>query len=163
MFDYCEHYANFVFHLWHTENISPTTPTESTAMNQPIAAYKTVVALDCPDAQALADFYAALLGWTTQRWGDNWVNVLPATGQPSFHIGCQEVDGYTAPDWPAGPTPQQAHLDFYVDSIEDSTEKVLALGGIQHEHQPSPDGQFRVFIDPAGHPFCLCMDYPAES
>jgi len=25
----------------------------------------------------------------------------------------------------------------------------------QHEHQPTT---FRVFFDPAGHPFCLCVD-----
>ena len=32
--------------------------------------------------------------------------------------------------------------------------KDLELGAIKHEHQPGTT--FRVFLDPAGHPFCLC-------
>ena len=31
------------------------------------------------------------------------------------------------------------------------------LGATKHDHQPKPDS-FRVFLDPAGHPFCLCWD-----
>ena len=31
---------------------------------------------------------------------------------------------------------------------------VIALGATKHEHQPGTS--FRVFLDPAGHPFCLC-------
>lgn len=33
---------------------------------------------------------------------------------------------------------------------------VLELGATRHEHQPGTT--FRVFLDPAGHPFCLCLD-----
>ena len=32
----------------------------------------------------------------------------------------------------------------------------LAPGAAKHEHQPGTT--FRVFLDPAGHPFCLGMD-----
>ena len=32
---------------------------------------------------------------------------------------------------------------------------VVALGARKHEHQPGKT--FRVFLDPAGHPFCLCQ------
>ena len=35
-------------------------------------------------------------------------------------------------------------------------EAVLDLGATRHEHQPGTS--FRVFLDPAGHPFCLCVD-----
>jgi len=33
---------------------------------------------------------------------------------------------------------------------------VLDLGATRHEHQPGTT--FRVFLDPARHPFCLCVD-----
>jgi Glyoxalase-like domain len=36
--------------------------------------------------------------------------------------------------------------------------KVLALGARRHEVQPPDEAQWRVYLDPAGHPFCLCWD-----
>jgi hypothetical protein len=37
---------------------------------------------------------------------------------------------------------------------------VLALCARRHEAQPGEDddGRFRVYLDPVGHPFCLCWD-----
>ncbi len=32
---------------------------------------------------------------------------------------------------------------------------MLAVGARKHPHQPGTT--FRVFLDPAGHPFCLCL------
>ena len=32
---------------------------------------------------------------------------------------------------------------------------ILELGARVHEHQPTQEGDFRVYLDPAGHPFCL--------
>ncbi|MGI8867783.1 MAG: VOC family protein [Mycobacteriales bacterium] len=32
---------------------------------------------------------------------------------------------------------------------------MLALGARRHGHQPSEKGGFRVYLDPAGQPFCL--------
>ena len=49
------------------------------------------------------------------------------------------------------------HLDFTVPDLDEGERAVLALGAVKHEHQPSPDA-FRVFLDPAGHPFCLVHD-----
>ena len=42
--------------------------------------------------------------------------------------------------------------------IADSEPAVLAAGARRHEHQPSPDGRFVVYLDPVGHPFCLCEE-----
>ena len=35
----------------------------------------------------------------------------------------------------------------------DCVDPLLAIGATKAEHQPSTS--FRVFLDPAGHPFCL--------
>lgn len=47
------------------------------------------------------------------------------------------------------------HLDVIVDNLDAGETEVLALGGTRHDHQPGTT--FRVFLDPAGHPFCLCV------
>ena len=65
---------------------------------------------------------------------------------------------FRAPTWPDGSVPMQVHLDFYVSSIADSEPAVLAAGARRHDHQPSPDGRFVVYLDPVGHPFCLCEE-----
>lgn len=119
-----------------------------------------MVALDCPDSRSLADFYARLLGWRVEASEDSgWVKVLPRAGASSlFEIACQQVQNYREPTWPDGPVPQQAHLDFYVDSIEQATPGALEAGARIHPHQPGAEDGWRVFLDPAGHPFCLCEE-----
>jgi catechol 2,3-dioxygenase-like lactoylglutathione lyase family enzyme len=106
---------------------------------------------DCPDAAALAAFYAALLGWevTTQ---EGWVDIRPADG--SSCISFQEVEDYARPTWPSQDTPQQLHLDVVVADLDEAEAEVLEIGATRAEHQPGTT--FRVFLDPAGHPFCLC-------
>lgn len=119
--------------------------------------------LDCPDAGALADFYARLLGRRIRRYPDypGWVDVLPPEGEEqAVTIACQQIPDYRAPQWPEGEVPQQAHLDLYVDRLEPAAARAEAAGARRHERQPSDDGSFLVFLDPAGHPFCLCVETP---
>ncbi|GAA4583345.1 hypothetical protein GCM10023194_20410 [Planotetraspora phitsanulokensis] len=61
-------------------------------------------------------------------------------------------------DCPDPEHPQQFHLDVTVDDLAEAETEVLALGAVKHAHQPGVDGGFTVFLDPAGHPFCLCVD-----
>ncbi|WP_269937337.1 VOC family protein [Arthrobacter sp. HY1533] len=109
--------------------------------------------IDCPDAARLAEFYAAMLGWEVTA-EDGWVDIRPDDG--SNCISFQQVDsGYRAPVWPGQKHPQQMHLDVVVDSLDDGEAEVIRLGAAKAEHQPG--ATFRVFLDPAGHPFCLCL------
>ncbi len=116
-----------------------------------IARFPTFV-YDCPDAAALASFYAALLDWDTKT-EDGWVDIRPADG--SNCLSFQTVEGYRAPTWPSQEVPQQIHLDVVVDDLDTAESEVVALGATKAEHQPGTS--FRVFLDPAGHPFCLCL------
>lgn len=89
----------------------------------------------------------------------DWVNVLPPEDEPgTVALACQTVSDFRAPNWPEGPIPTQVYFDFDVDSIAGSEPAVLAAGARRHEHQPIPDGRFVVYLDPVGHPFCLCME-----
>jgi predicted enzyme related to lactoylglutathione lyase len=112
-----------------------------------------VVVLDCPDPKTLADFYGALLDWKVEQNDDGWADIRADYGDS---IGFQKVDAFTAPAWPGQDLPQQMHIDVVVDDLDTAEAAVLALGATKHEHQPGTT--FRVFLDPAGHPFCLCQD-----
>jgi hypothetical protein len=116
----------------------------------PIATFS-LVALDCPDSNALASFYQGIVGGELDtKFADLWVVLRTEAGAD---IAFQQVDDYVAPDWPSG-TPQQAHLDLDVTDLDAGEAAVLGLGARKTDTQPSPDN-WRVFLDPVGHPFCL--------
>jgi hypothetical protein len=103
-----------------------------------------LIVIDCPDPGALARFYGAMLDWKIDV-SANRASVCAEYGQCiSFH----QVAGYTPPMWPTQERPQQMHLDVIVDDLD--------LGATKHPDQPGTS--FRVFLDPAGHPFCLCVN-----
>lgn len=115
-----------------------------------IARYPSFV-IDCPDAGALAAFYGAVLGWEVKA-EPGWAEIRPADG--SSCICFQQVEDYRPPQWPGQEVPQQMHLDVVVTDLDAAEPEVVALGATKAEHQPGTT--FRVFLDPAGHPFCLC-------
>ncbi|GAA4108899.1 VOC family protein [Nocardioides fonticola] len=111
-----------------------------------------VVVLDCPDPEALARFYGAMLEWEVSHPDGEWWAIRAEYGDS---IAFQQVDGYRVPQWPGQEHPQQMHLDVVVDDLEVAEAAVIGLGARRHEHQPGTT--FRVMLDPAGHPFCLCL------
>jgi hypothetical protein len=68
-------------------------------------------------------------------------------------LAFQRAVPYTPPAWPDPDHPQQEHLDIRVDDVDAAERDVLAIGAtrVPNEHENG----FRVFADPAGHPFCL--------
>ncbi|MFF3331434.1 VOC family protein [Streptomyces sp. NPDC002888] len=109
------------------------------------------VVLDCPDPRALAGFYAEVLGGTVEGEGD-WVDLKVPAG-PS--LAFQAAPGFVPPAWPAGDHSQQFHLDLTVENLDTAEKGVLALGAKPLD-AADPSRTFRVYADPAGHPFCLC-------
>lgn len=107
------------------------------------------VTIDAPDASALARFYAALLGMEVTYDGPEGALISGDGNNVMF----QQVSGYTAPRWPDPAYPQQGHLDILVDDLDLGEARALELGATR---LPGGADTFRVFADPAGHPFCLC-------
>jgi hypothetical protein len=68
-------------------------------------------------------------------------------------LSFQHASDYQPPRWPDPAFPQQFHIDVIVDDIAEAEPKVLALGATR---LPGEGSSFRVYADPAGHPFCLC-------
>jgi len=108
------------------------------------------IVIDCPDPTALASFYADLLSWNITYNDGEWV-VVAAHGESSG-IACQLTPDFQPPLWPDPNHPQQIHLDIMVDDPPTAESQVLALGARQ---LAADDSDFRVYADPAGHPFCL--------
>lgn len=110
------------------------------------------VALDCPDPVALARFYAAVIGGTVEDGGDGWVDL---TGAPGTPLAFQAAPGFVPPRWPRPDGSQQFHLDLTVEDLDAAEREVLALGARPLDAEDRKRS-FRVYADPAGHPFCLC-------
>jgi catechol 2,3-dioxygenase-like lactoylglutathione lyase family enzyme len=112
-----------------------------------------VVVFDAADLTAESAFWAGVLGGTVDA-EDDWHMVL-VDGRP--RIGVQLAPNHVPPDWPHG-TPQQIHLDLWVDDPAAADDLVKSLGATvlkEADDGDSPD-TFQVYADPAGHPFCLC-------
>lgn len=108
--------------------------------------------LDCPDPQALARFYAELIGAEIVGHDPDWAEIVPPSSMRPL-LAFQRVEGdYSPPQWPGQLVPQQMHIDVKVDDFDVAEPAVLALGATR---TGSEYPTFRVYLDPAGHPFCL--------
>src|SRR5437660_12800202 len=94
------------------------------------------VVLDAPDAAALADFYARLLGWTLERNEPDWVTLKPADGVA--YLGFQTSPEYVPPVWPpeAGRQQQMLHLDLEVGDLDAAVAAAVGGGATVAEVQP---------------------------
>ncbi|MCP3768949.1 MULTISPECIES: VOC family protein [Streptomyces] len=116
------------------------------------------VVVDCPEPRELARFYAAVGGGMPEEEDPDWVVLqIPAGPRLAF----QRAPGYSPPDWPrADHGSQQFHLDFDAggtwEEVDEAEQKVLALGARPLDREDDEKKDFRVYADPAGHPFCLC-------
>lgn len=128
-----------------------------TSDNQAIKLY--AFTLDCQEPYELAAFYAALLGWEIAYHDEQWACVGAPGMQQGAYPGLtfQRNPDYIPPVWPQQPTAQQqmAHLDFAVYDLEKAVAHAVQCGATVAEKQFSSD--WRVMLDPAGHPFCLCQ------
>jgi catechol 2,3-dioxygenase-like lactoylglutathione lyase family enzyme len=113
-------------------------------------------AIEAPDPAALARFYADLLGFAIVHEQPG-TSVVAIPDAPVFWV-FQHAEGYEPPVWPAADGEQRSmmHLDIQVGDLTEAVEEAVALGARLCEHQPQP--HVRVLLDPAGRPFCLCLE-----
>ena len=121
---------------------------------QPVLRLSGVV-LDSPDARELAGFYRRLLGWVAEQDEPGWVKLRSPDGGAGLSF--QSEPAYVRPVRPAGPDHQQmqVHLDIAVEDLVSAGEHAVAAGAVLAQFQPQDD--VRVYLDPAGHPFCLYL------
>lgn len=114
------------------------------------------VVLDCADAHALAAFYGRLLGWEIALSEPDWVLMRDPAGGTG--LAFQSEAWYRPPVWPEqnGAQQKMLHLDLQVDDLEAAGRHAIEAGAVLAEHQPQSG--VRVYLDPAGHPFCLFLE-----
>lgn len=68
----------------------------------------------------------------------------------------QQIKNYQRPIWPEedGKQQQMIHMDFYSDDVEKDVERALNYGASLAKYQ---SGDWKVLLDPAGHPFCIVL------
>jgi hypothetical protein len=113
------------------------------------------IVLDSPDARELAAFYQRLLGWSVVQDEPDWVKLGAPGGGPGLSF--QTESAYVRPVWPAGPDDPQmsVHLDIHVEDLDQAGAHAEKAGATKADFQPQDD--VRVYLDPAGHPFCLFL------
>jgi catechol 2,3-dioxygenase-like lactoylglutathione lyase family enzyme len=112
-----------------------------------------VVVLDTPDPAGSAAFYSKLLGVEVSNADDDWVSLRGAAN--GLRLAFQLAPNLIPPTWPDGEIPQQFHLDLFVENLDAADQHAVSIGARPVE-APDPSPDFHVYLDPAGHPFCLC-------
>ncbi|MEO6020728.1 MAG: VOC family protein [Knoellia sp.] len=126
--------------------------------------------LDCERPRELAEFYRQLLG-LVYRPGDeppldgddtgaeDWLVLTQPDG--TRQLAFQQVERLTRTTWPDEAVPQQVHIDYVVDSVEDlerHKDAALRLGAeLRLDRTDDVEEPLYVLVDPAGHTFCLLV------
>jgi hypothetical protein len=85
------------------------------------------VSLDCADPEALAAFWAELLGGSVAFSSEAFVAVRTDRGW----ISAVKVEDYQPPTWPGGSVPKQMHLDLAVDDLDVAEAQAVRLGAVK--------------------------------
>jgi hypothetical protein len=113
----------------------------------------TQLVMECHDAEELAGFWQVVLDLPEPEGGPDWLTLRwEPVGRFSFH----RVDGYRPPAWPGERGEQQVHFDLLVEDLDDASMMVENAGArpLTDVQDPGPKA-WRIYADPAGHPFCL--------
>ena len=113
-------------------------------------------AIEAPDPSALARFYADLLDWPIVQ--EEAQTVVVASSERGPFLVFQQAEGYRKPLWPPveGHQRPMVHFDFQVGDLDSAVAEAVSLGATVADLQPQDN--VRTLFDPAGHPFCLCLD-----
>jgi predicted enzyme related to lactoylglutathione lyase len=110
------------------------------------------VTVDALDPEALAAFWAGLLGTTVRGRWEQYVGLHP-TGAGLPRMVFQRVAA-------RGEGKPALHLDLHVPAagLDGAVARVEALGGRLVEAVQQAGQHWRVCADPEGNPFCLVAD-----
>ncbi|MCP2257600.1 hypothetical protein LX15_001285 [Streptoalloteichus tenebrarius] len=111
-----------------------------------------MVNLDCQDPGRLATFYSEVLGLPVTHSAEEYAMVSDGTTS----LGFGRVPDHTPPAWPDTTGTKRYHLDLAVSDLDAAEKACRDLGATVPDFQPGGD-RWRVLLDPAGHPFCICL------
>jgi predicted enzyme related to lactoylglutathione lyase len=103
------------------------------------------VTINAVNPDALARFWAGLIGGTVRDAGNGFVLVEPENG---IRLLFQQADR-------PGPEPGWIHLDCTVTDRAVAEKEICQRGGRMIEHRADSNGEWIVMADPEGNPFCI--------
>ena len=106
------------------------------------------VMLDANDPEALAPFWAELLGVEVAARVDDGRFIFLAAGDDVPAFGLQKVPEPKE-------TKNRVHVDLEVDDVEEVTRWVRAHGGSRVAEHRLGDLRWRIMADPEGNEFCI--------
>ena len=109
-----------------------------------------VVVLDCADAERLADFWSAALGYPRRQAVTQFVVLSPPEGETRPTLILQQV-----PE-PKG-VKNRMHMDLHAADRDAAVERLAALGARKIQEQPNCIGDYCWYLmaDPEGNEFCV--------
>ncbi|RKT02426.1 hypothetical protein BX286_0327 [Streptomyces sp. 3211.6] len=120
-----------------------------------------VLVLDCAEPEALARFYAALLGARTAP-AEGEPGLLLVAGPAGAVLGIRRDPDRVPPSWPLPDGPEQPHLRILVtpETLDEAEREAVALGARPvsaegNDHAAGSRTTQRRYADPAGHAFVL--------
>ncbi len=114
------------------------------------------ISIDCADPAQLAAFYVEVLHGAME-WSSEASAAVRVS--PDIVLVCQRVADYRPPAWPSSSI---LHLDLAGDEGADPAaleQRALRAGARVAAAQF--DSRWRVYLDPAGHPFCITTIVPS--
>lgn len=116
---------------------------------RPVITFGSLV-VDTDDPGRFGRFYAELLAGSIVEENERWTTVrLPDGRLVDFQLSIT----YRPPSSSSAEVPQQFHLDLMVDDLSAAVAYAESLGAQRIEPL---GGSSVAFVDPSGHPFCLC-------
>ena len=113
-------------------------------------------AIEAPDPGGLARFYSELLGWPLGH--EEPETAILAAPEGGVYLVFQLATDFVSHTWPPvdGEQRPMMHFDFQVGDLDSAVAEAITLGATLATAQARDN--VRVLLDPAGHPFCLCLD-----
>ena len=107
--------------------------------------------LDCADADAMAEFWTAALGYTLLGGAEQYRQLLPPEGGSGPKLLLQQVAEAKAGK-------NRMHFDIHIEDIEAEAARLVALGArrtrAEQYHEFGHD--WITMADPEGNEFCVC-------
>jgi hypothetical protein len=111
------------------------------------------IVLDSPDARQLAAFCRRLLGWTVEQDEPGWIKLRAPDGGPELSFRPRRLTpgrpGQLVPAISNDGAPR--HCGRRPRRCRNKYGRCGSRRGVQ------PEDDNRVYLDPAGHPFCLFL------
>lgn len=105
------------------------------------------IVFDCPNPEALARFWQALIGGEVDVESGDWVGL--DGDEEGFYIGFQRVTDKKS-------AKNRVHLHVEVDDLDAAVDEVEQLGArIVGSRVDDDDSASQVMLDPGGNEFCL--------